>query len=309
MSIAIIFNNKNPSPWQAVLMEKLANVSVEIYPNIKNKDSITFALVWKAEENILSQFPNLKVVQSVGASVDHITRTQQLADDVQVTRIVDRQLTIDMYEFLLTVTMNWLKQIPSYFHQEQVKKWSQIAYKNISDIRMTILGLGQIGAYCAVEFSKLGFHVKGWSRSAKGLPKVDCYHGDTGLSKALSRTDLLINILPLTHETRDILNVNNLQKLAKGAYLINVGRGEHLVENDLLQVLETGHLSGAHLDVFREEPLPEKHSFWELKNVTITPHVAALTNINTASNIVIENYNRMQQNEALLNVVSVNKGY
>ncbi|SNR13864.1 2-hydroxyacid dehydrogenase [Tenacibaculum jejuense] len=309
MSIVICFNNKDPKPWQETLQTKLPDTTIEIYPNVTDPKAVTFALCWKPEPNILAQFPNVKVVQSVGASVEHIIQSQDLASDYVVTRIVDNRLSEDMFEFILTGILSHLKRFAEYQKTQKEKQWQQKPYKTIQNTSIGILGLGKIGTHVATKLAQIGFKVKAWSRSEKTLVNVSCFHGNDGLTDVLQNTDILINILPLTSATENILNLENLSQLNKNGYLINVGRGEHLVENDLLRLLNNQHLSGALLDVFRTEPLPIDHPFWEHKNIIITPHIAAITNIETASDIVVSNYKNLLNEKELINVVSIQKGY
>jgi glyoxylate/hydroxypyruvate reductase len=309
VSIVIIFNNKDPKPWATILQQKLPNTTIEIYPNVKDNTTIYFALCWKPDKNVLSQFPNLKVAQSVGASADNIINTQELSVNTIVTRIVDDQLNNDMYEYLLTGIMGYLKNTALYAEDKNSKTWQPKPYKTILNTTICILGLGKIGAYAAQKLSALGFTVKGWSRSAKKLENITTFYGENGLQEALDATDVLINLLPFTTETENILNETNLAQLNKNSYLINVGRGQHLVEKDLLYLLGTKHLSGALLDVFRDEPLPAQHAFWTNANITITPHIASITNVETASEVVVENYKKLQHNEALTNIISLKNGY
>lgn len=309
MSIVICFTNKAPEPWKEVLQAKLKGVDIEIYPKVKDPQRVIFALCWKPEPKILAQFPNLKVVQSVGASVEHITQSQNLPAACFLTRIVDQQLSEDMFEYTLTGVMSHLKRFSEYYQDKKQKRWKQKPYKTINNTSIGILGLGSIGAHVATKFGQLGFKVKAWSRSEKHIENVSCFWGNNGLKSVLGSTDILINILPLTTETADILNLQNLEQLNKNGYLTNVGRGEHLVESDLLTLLENEHLSGALLDVFRTEPLPEQHPFWQHEKIKITPHIAAITNLGTASNIVVANYENLLKGEELLNVVSLKKGY
>ncbi len=309
MSLVICFNNKDHKAWSKILKEKLPNVDVEVYPHVKDNSKITFALCWKADDNILEQFPNLKIIQSVGASIDHITSNQNIGPNTKVTRIVDPCLSEDMYEFVLAGILSHVKQFHAYQQDQTRGLWEQKPYYTISNTTISILGAGQIGGHVATKLALLGFKVKAWSKSDKTLNQVSCFYGQEGLSDTLGQTDILVNILPLTSATTNILNYHTLSQLNAKAYLINVGRGEHLVESDLIQLLDEGHLSGALLDVFREEPLPKHHPFWQHDKIQITPHVAGLTRIESASDIVVDNYNRMMANQKLINEVSLQKGY
>ncbi len=309
MSIVICFNNKDPKPWKDILQMKLKDVIIEIYPEVKEPQNVTFALCWKPNSMVLDKFPNLKVIQSVGASVEHIFNNQCIPSNCAITRIVDHQLSKDMFEFILTGIMRHIKRFPEYQMDQELKLWHQKPYKRITDVNIGILGLGKIGSYVAEQLAQLGFKVKAWSTSEKTIKNVECYHSDNGLKNVLNATNILINILPLTEETRDILHLKNLEELNKNGYLINVGRGEHLVENDLLTVLNNNHLSGALLDVFRTEPLPKEHPFWIHNKIEITPHIAAITNLESASDIIVKNYKNLINGRELLYRVSSKKRY
>jgi glyoxylate/hydroxypyruvate reductase A len=309
MSIVLIFENKNVEPWKNALIEKLPNTVIEVYPNVKDNEGVDFVICWKPKKKIFEQFPNIKVIQSVGASVEHITNSQTINDDNIITRIVDEKLSNDMWEFLITIVLSELKNISSYFAQKSDRIWQQHPYKSINNTTVSILGLGSIGAYVAEKFAQIGFNVKGWSTSKKEILKVKSYSGENEFDTFLNNSDFLINLLPLTDKTKEILNKSVLQKLPKNAFLINVGRGEHLVDEDLIDLLNTSMLSGAFLDVFREEPLPKEHPFWNHSKIQITPHIASLTNVETAIDQITENYKRFLKKEELLNIVSLKKGY
>jgi glyoxylate/hydroxypyruvate reductase A len=309
MSIVLIFENKNVEPWKNALIEKLPNTVIEVYPNVKDNEGVDFVICWKPKKKVFEQFPNIKVIQSVGASVEHITNSQTINDDNIITRIVDEKLSNDMWEFLITIVLSELKNISSYFAQKSDRIWQQHPYKSINNTTVSILGLGSIGAYVAEKFAQIGFNVKGWSTSKKEILKVKSYSGENEFDTFLNNSDFLINLLPLTDKTKEILNKSVLQKLPKNAFLINVGRGEHLVDEDLIDLLNTSMLSGAFLDVFREEPLPKEHPFWNHSKIQITPHIASLTNVETAIDQITENYKRFLKKEELLNIVSLKKGY
>lgn len=309
MSIAIIFSNRDPQPWADALQAQLPAAKIELYPDISDPLDVEFILCWKPATEIVKQFPNLKVLQSAGAGADHILKTQTLNEAITVTRIVDDALTADMWEHLLTSVLAHLKNFPVYADQQQQQQWQAHAYRGIKDSTISILGLGRIGTFVAQQFAGLGFQVKGWSASQKSLSFVQSYAGAEQLPAFLKGTDILINLLPLTAATDSLINLDLLQQLNKGAYLINVGRGEHLVEEDLLTALQEGHLSGAALDVFRTEPLPADHPFWKNSKITITPHIASLTNINAVAGQIALNYNNLLAGKPLLNIVSKDKGY
>ena len=309
MSIVLIFENKNPIPWEKVLKKKLPNTTIEVYPNVKNKQSVDFVICWKPKKKVLEHFPNVKVIQSVGASVEHITSTQTINENTVITRIVDKQLSNDMWEFLLSIVLSKLKNTKIYLKQQKEITWKQHNYKTIDNTTVSILGLGKIGGFVAEKFAQMGFNVKGWSHSKKQILNVKSYHDQHEFDTFLNNSNFLINLLPLTDKTRGILNTTTFQKLPKDSFLINVGRGEHLVDADLINALDASMLSGAMLDVFSEEPLPNDHLFWKHPKIQMTPHIASLTKVDSAIEQVTENYNLFLQNEALQNVVSLKRGY
>ncbi|MFC5046681.1 2-hydroxyacid dehydrogenase [Aquimarina hainanensis] len=308
--MVLIFNQKDPIPWQQALQKSLPNTKVEIYSPATNPDTVSFAVCWKPQPQLLKQFPNLQIVQSAGAGVDHITRTQQLdPDKITLSRIVDPHLSNDMWEYLLSIVLSQLKNTAVYTLANQHRQWTPLPYKRLQDMTISIMGLGNIGKHVASQFAALGARVKGWSNSPKELPQVDTYAGEAALSSFLKHTDILINILPLTSKTENILRKEILSQLNKEAYLINVGRGEHLVEQDLITLVESKHLSGATLDVFRTEPLPDKHPFWTYDNIQITPHIASITNIHSCITQIVQNYQLFRSQKTLLHTVSLQKEY
>lgn len=309
MSIVLICNNKDPKPWAEGLSSAFPDTTVEIFPEVQDKSAVTFAACWKPKPGDLEQFPALEVVQSLGAGVEHILQATPITSSVRLCRIVDPGLANDMWEFALAAVMNHLKKLRLYQQQQQDRSWQQQGYGTITGTRIGILGLGKIGALVAQKLAQLGFPVSGWSASAKDIPGVQSFKGEAELPLCLAQSDILINILPLTDTTAGILNLDTLKQLPQGAYLINVGRGGHLVDEDLLTLLDSAHLDGALLDVFHQEPLPDDHPFWTHPKVSITPHIASLTNKETAMGQIIENYQRLQSGEPLLHEVMIQKGY
>ncbi|MGB5990530.1 MAG: glyoxylate/hydroxypyruvate reductase A [Marinifilaceae bacterium] len=309
MSILLVFENKDVSPWVKMLKAKLPETSIEIYPDVKDKAAVDFVICWKPKKNAFAEFPNIKVIQSVGASIDHITNSQVLNKDEIVTRIVDHRLSHDMWEFTLSIVLAQQKNLKTYLHKQDSKEWKPKDYKSTDKTIVSIMGLGSIGAHVAEQFALFGFKVKGWSNSPKEISNVESFSGKEELNTFLNDSDFLINLLPLTKETENILNKPTLQQLPNHSFLINVGRGEHLVESDLIELLDSSMLSGAFLDVFRTEPLPNNHPFWSHPKIQITPHIASLTNVESATSQIIENYNRFLNKKELLNTVSLSKGY
>ena len=169
MSVLLIFENKDPNPWKKILEEKLTNTKVEIYPNVKDKSAVDFIICWKPKQGLFEEFPNIKIIQSVGASIDHITNSQEIKPSVIITRIIDNQLSNDMWEYLLSIVLSQMKNLYSYHAQQKGQKWEQKEYQSINNTTICILGLGKIGGCVSEKFAELGFQVKGWSNSKKEI--------------------------------------------------------------------------------------------------------------------------------------------
>ena len=308
MSVAILFSQKSSEEWQQKLSELLPETKVEVYPEIENPNDVEFIVTWKPHIGYVTDFPNLKVVQSIGAGIDHLLHTE-IPENIKVTRIVDPALKQDMYEHVLACIMASMKNLMQYQQFQFEKDWKPLTYRSINETTVTILGLGEIGLLVAEKLVALGFKVKGWSNSEKNSEGVESFAGENELGSPISNTDFIVNILPLTNETESILNTNFFNQCADNTVLINVGRGAHLIENDLEKAIEKGKIKEAYLDVFREEPLPENHLFWTNRQIFVTPHIASVTNATTALVQVADNYKNMLNNQPLLNEVSLKRGY
>lgn len=306
MSVLIISPGRDTEEWSRELRNQHPGMDVYVYPEQHHKKDVEYAVTWKHPRGIFKNYPNLKVIASMGAGVDHILSDPDIPEDVTITRIVDKQLTLDMSNFVLALIMNYLRNI-SYHHCSA--SWKPTKYLKVRDVRIGVMGLGVLGTGVTENLLKNDFNVSGWSRSFKELEGIKTYNGKEQLTKFLRKVDILVCLLPLTEETEDILDKELFEKLPQGAYVINVARGEHLVEKDLLEMVNTGHLSGAALDVFRREPLPQDHPFWENPRIHITPHIASVTDPKEVVSQIVENYKRMTEGEELKNIVAREKGY
>jgi len=295
--------------WAKAVAAEFGEDKVFLRKDLPDPNKIKIALSWKAPVRMLQEYPNLKLIQSLGAGVDHIFDADNVVGGAKVARIVDPQLSEDMFEFVLAIVLNKMKNLHKYRDQQRSMIWKEKRYRSISDVKLGILGLGVIGTLVAQKLAAIGFDCMGWSGSEKNIEGVKSYIGNEGLNDMLAQTDFLINILPLTNATRGFININLLRKLKTGAYVINVGRGPHVVDQDILKAIEERMISGAALDVFHEEPLPLDHPFWVNENIVLTPHIASITNIKTAREQIFENIRRFLNGEKVLNEVSVEKGY
>lgn len=306
MQIGIIAPGRDVSEWSRALRQS-SGIEVQVWPHMKEPQKVELAIAWNPPLGILAEFRNLKLISSLGAGVDHIIRDNGLPD-VPVVRIVDEMLSQDMSNYILMAVLN--HQRKTFFHYENQKKrtWDHIKSLNKA-FHIGILGLGVLGKAVSQSLVACGFNVLGYSKSQKRIKGVQCFYGDLGFSTLMAQIDVLVNLLPLTAETRNILGMPTFKMARKPIFLINVARGGHLVEADLLQALDQGLVSGACLDVFNEEPLPAHSPLWEHKNIIITPHIASVTNPNVVVAQILDNFDRVKRGITLNNQIDRNKGY
>jgi glyoxylate/hydroxypyruvate reductase len=309
--MALLFRSTVDSAarWQAQLARLTQQLEIRVWPEIGNPMEIDYALVWRPEPGFLASLPSLKLILSLGAGVDHLLGDPQLPRHIPIVRLVDPHMTDAMSEYVVLQVLRLHRRDLEYRAQQEAGIWRELDQQNAAARRVGILGLGELGQDAAKKLKALGFDVAGWSRSEKNLGGIASYAGATGFAPLLSRSEILICLLPLTTETEGILNANTLALLPKGAALVNAARGAHLVEEDLLAALASGQISAAVLDVFRQEPLPAGHPFWRHPRVIITPHVAAFTNPVTAAPIILDNIRRFEDGRPLLNQVDLARGY
>ena len=294
-----------PEPWMAVLGEVAPDFEWRVWPGAGERDEVDYVVVWAQPNGFLRQFPNLRAVLCIGAGVDRILEDTDLPD-APIARMRDTGLTQGMVEFVLARVLHYHRLMPAYEAQQREGVWRQLIAPLAGERTVGVLGLGQLGAACAVSLAANGFQVRGWSRTPKTLPGVAAFDG--AIEAFLAPCEVVVCLLPLTPATRGILNAATLSCLT-GASLINVGRGAHLVEADLIPALNAGHLANATLDVFATEPLPGGHPFWSDPRITVVPHASALTPPRTAGPTIVANIRRHLAGEALHDLVDRSAGY
>lgn len=309
MTLLIIAPDRDLSPWAIALNDCDPAIDVQVWPDVANGEAVTFALAWQQPADIWRNFPNLRGISSLGAGVEHLLQDPDLPPDLPLVRLVDPLLAQAMFEYVCAAVMGMVRDFDIYQTQQATKRWQPHDLTLSQHCTIGIMGLGQLGAYTARRLGAFGFKVVGWSRSPKQIDNVTAYVGDAQLPAFLAKSQILVCLLPLTEQTRNILNGRLFQQLPRQAYLINVGRGEHLVEADLVEAIASGHLRGACLDVFRQEPLPPNHPFWSHPQIRVTPHCSSITNPESVAPQIVENYRRAQAGEPLLNQVSRSRGY
>jgi glyoxylate/hydroxypyruvate reductase len=295
--------------WLSALGRELPDVEVRVWPDAGNLDDVHYAFVWRYPPGLLARLPRLRAIFSLGAGVESILRDPQLPQDVPLVRMVDPALAIGMNEFVLMCVLNYHRQMDLHAENQRQRLWLRRVPPLPQDRRVGILGLGELGGLCASTLLRLGFDVAGWSRTAHTISGVTTFAGVDQLPQFLQRTEILVCLLPLTASTENIINRDTLAQLPRGAHFINVARGQHVVDADLLAALDSGQLAGATLDVFRDEPLPAQHPFWAHPRIMVVPHIAAITQVKTAARTLAANVRRCQAGEPLANVVDRSRGY
>jgi len=309
--MALLFKSdiERGDAWQRHLRTLAPDLDLREWPEIGDPADIEYALVWQPPKGELKTYPNLKVIFSIGAGIDHLSSDPELPRHVPVVRMVEPGLTAGMTEFVVMSVLYHHRFMLDYAAQRRAHEWREIEQIPAAERRVGILGLGVLGSDVAEKLRLFGFPLAGWSRSRKDVPGVESFHGGDGFLPFLNRTDILVCLLPLTADTENILDARAFAALPRGAVLVSVGRGAQVVEADLLAALDSGQLGGASLDVFREEPLPTDSLFWDHPRVVMTPHIASMTIAKTACEAVIENIRRFEAGKPLRHVVDMEKGY
>lgn len=318
MAIAIIVGREtNPKKqdtwfengWKDALLALDPSLDIRIWPEVGDFKEIDAAFVWCHPYGLLNEFPNLKLIASLAAGVDHIFADKHLPKQVPIVRVMDPYMANDITQYVLACVLQHVKRMEAWDSYQKEKRWMKRPPFNFAEKTIGIMGLGFLGEKSARALLHIGLKVIGWRNSAKELDGIKTFFGKAQLKDFLAQSEILICMLPLTSETLNILNKETFSLLPKGSFLINLGRGEELVEEDLLQALDSGQLSGAFLDVFRQEPLPPEHPFWIHPKIHVTPHIASVTNAATAAPQVLDNYHRMMTGKPLMNKVDTEKGY
>lgn len=312
--MAIMFHSPNDDPdqWRRSMNRLLPELDFRVWPDeVGDPAEIEYAVVWNPEPGSLKAFPNLKGVFCLGAGVDFILAHADLPEGVPIVRLVDRGLTRGMTEYVVHWVLHFHRgfHLLAGFQRRRHWAWEELNYPEAGHRRVGILGLGELGRDAAAKLAGLDFDVAGWSRRPKDVAGVVSFHGADGLVPFLGRTEILVCLLPLTPATEGIMDARLFAALPQGALVVNPGRGGHLVDGDLIAALDSGHLGGAVLDVFRTEPLPVDDPLWDHPKVVVTPHVASLTMHDSASAEVAGNIRRMIEGRPIHTLVDAEQGY
>jgi glyoxylate/hydroxypyruvate reductase A len=311
--IKIVFYSKWDSfhKWKKVLLKK--NIKLYQWPDdfIKTKTypKIYAALVWDPPTNMWLSFPKIKIIQSLGAGVDHIV-SKPYPKEANIIKLEDPNLSSQMSEYVLMAILMCHRKFFQYSDNKIKKHWKQFPPTKNNEFNITILGYGTIAKFIIKKLKPLGFNIKVWSRKKRKLKNIQYYSGLNKLKVSINNSSCLISLLPSTPETNNIIGITEFKLLNRDSYFINVGRGNTVNENDLIYALTNSIISGAILDVFNKEPLHKSSKLWELNNVYLTPHIAGITNAtNYAALQLRKNIDALSNNKKLKNKINNSRGY
>jgi glyoxylate/hydroxypyruvate reductase A len=314
MSLLLAMTGWHVEDWRQRFQALLPDMPVVTLGEPFDRRAVHYVASWKHPPGSLSGLPNLAAIFSLGAGVDFLFADDRLPE-VPIARVVDPDLTTRMSEYVVLHCLSILRQQRRYDRQQPLKNWDDDRHQPAArSVRVGIMGLGELGLEAAEKLKVMGFDVAGWSRSAKSVAGLATFAGAEGMAAFLARTDILVALLPLTEETRGMIDAELLAGLAQdgrlgGPFLINAGRGGLQVETDILGALDAGTLEGAVLDVFETEPLPAESPLWTHPAVTVTPHNAAMSEPEAVAGLISEQIKRLEAGEPLRHVVDPSRGY
>lgn len=313
MDVLFCMPGHDAAPWLDAFRRALPEARVrEWAPG--DTAAAEYALVWKPPAEVLRERAGLKAVFNLGAGVDAILEMFArepgiLPDAVPLIRLEDAGMAAQMIEYVTYAALRYMRRFDDYERERAAHRWTVLEAARPADFPIAVMGLGRLGAAVASALARAGWPVRGWSRTAKTLEQVASYSGDAELGSCLAGAKMLVNLLPSTPDTRGLLGAALFEQLADGAYLVNIARGAHVVDADLLEAIRRGKLAGAMLDVFAQEPLPDGHPFWREPRITITPHSSALTLRDESVAQIAQKMRALERGEPVGGVVDRERGY
>jgi glyoxylate/hydroxypyruvate reductase A len=307
---ALVFYSQfdDPREWSEALKAVLPDLDFRVHPDTGDPDEVRYALAWRPPEGFFAPFRNLELVVNLGAGVDSLTGRADLPD-VPISRLSDQGMVAMMRSYVIFAVVRYARDIPVFEEGKRRKEWRYVHPRPLERTRVGVLGLGALGSAAAEGLAWLGFDVRGWDLAQRAVPGVKCYSNPTEWRRFLSDLDILVNMLPLTPDTRGMIDRNVFDTLPRGAKFVNASRGEVVDEPALVEALRSGQIGGATLDVFVVEPLPRDHPFWKMENVLITPHLASITVPQSAARDVAESIRRVHAGESPLHQIDPKLGY
>ncbi|MBC3864035.1 glyoxylate/hydroxypyruvate reductase A [Undibacterium jejuense] len=308
-SILFYTNSQHEQEWLRTLHSALPQHAIRTWTPGDNAPA-DYAIVWKPPAEMLVGRSSLKAIFILGAGADAILQLgSALPTGVPIVRLDDAGMGVQMAEYVCHAVLRYFRRFDQYDAQRDQQQWNFLMPFEKNEFSVGVLGLGVLGQRIVDAVKQFEFPVLGWSRNPKHIDGVTCYAGSDGLDAFLRASRVVVCILPLTNETSGLLNQANLQKLPQGAYLVNVARGAHVNEDDLLALVQSGHIAGATLDVFRQEPLPVEHPFWREPRIQITPHMAAMSLFKESIAQIAEKIQALEHGLAIRGIVDPTKGY
>jgi glyoxylate/hydroxypyruvate reductase A len=308
MSILYRSDAARAAAWASYFAKHAPDLDFRVWPDAGNLEEVEYLIAWQVPPDFLAKLPRLKVLFSSGAGVDHVDLSAVPAH-IPLVRMVEPGIINGMVEYVSLSVLALHRDFFDYVAHQAARVWNPLEVPPASARTIGVMGLGSLGCAVLERLASYGFQLRGWNRSPRQIEGVETYAGTDQLQPFLAGCDILICLLPLTPATQGILNRDVFSALPRGAALINVGRGPHLVDADLIEALGSGQLSRAILDVTEPEPLPAEHPFWTHPRVFVTPHVASMTQPETAAPILLENVRRHQRGEPLRGLIDRGRGY
>jgi glyoxylate/hydroxypyruvate reductase A len=309
MRILLYRADGQTGPWVADFAEVLPRAEVVVWQEGAHEAPCDYAVLWAPPAALLGQLAHAKAIFLAGAGVDAILKFGDALPSVPIIRLGDAGMAVQMAEYVAHAVLRYFRRFDEYEKQARRGLWAPLPQHDKNEFTIGVLGMGMLGSRVLEAMGHFGFPLRGWSRTQKEVDGVACYAGIESLGEFLDGTRVLVCMLPLTPETTNLLDRARLSLLPQGAYLINVARGAHVAEPDLLTLIRSGHLAGATLDVFRNEPLPAPHPFWDEPRISITPHISALTVRHDSVRQIAGKINALEDGEPVADVVDRTKGY
>ena len=312
MAILLLISDMVPEEWDGAIASLSEQHTVRVWPYLEDPAEIEYAIVWKPPRGALQGFPNLQVIFSMGAGVDHLIGAD--LPDVPIVRFVADDLSEQMSEYVLHHVLLHHRRHLDYAAQQVCQEWRPLPQPTAREVRVGVMGTGVLGGAAAARLVEIGFQTRGWSRTRKQIDGVACYAGSDEFLPFLGGTDILVSLLPLTPQTRGLLGAKLIAAMAAdgalpGRVIINAGRGSLQNEEEIVAALNDGTLWGASLDVFETEPLPGDSPLWGDPRVVVTPHIAAVSRPQPLFDYVLEQIGKLERGEGLDNVVDLQRGY
>lgn len=295
--------------WIDAFSRVMPELEVRLWPDTGDPSEINCALLWGPPPELFDRLDNLEVIFSIGAGVDSLLNCPALPVHLPIVRMVESELTAGMVEFCLFHILRFHRLMPQFESNRIARRWEELTQAPASEITVGVMGLGVLGRALARQLNALRYQVVGYRRSAGDIAGMEIFHGEEQLEAFMRRSEMLVALMPSTRETRGLVNRKTLSWLPSGSYFINAGRGDLVNEQDLVSALDEGSLSGAALDVFETEPLPDDSALWTHDKVYLTPHIASITHPPTACRYIADAINDFRQDKPWPNLVETDRGY